>query len=653
MPSHACRLRAQIVLAVVVFAAPRALHAASLVWNNPAGGSAAAAGNWTPNQVPMGADDLTMSLNATYTVTYNASVTSSKSHKYRAGTVTLNMSSAHTTSGNLTVADAATDVATLTLTTGTFNVSGFGVIGNTAGSDGTLNVNDSDADLIITGGMTLGQNGAASLSISGVGHVEVGGNLIVGSNSTSICDVSVSGFSVAPLGASLLDVLGVGESRIGQGGDATMSVSNGAVARFAGDLVIANGAASVSSVTVQTAGLLAARLLVGDDLLVGSNSSGTAAGTGTLNINTGGLVDATGDTFLGDANGGTGDMVLAGGTFHGALPVNLLTAASGISGTGTVNADVNVGTGSISPSGASGLTFGGTIFNTANNISGTTIHFASTGGYSGSGSCAVDVTGDPTALITATGTLALGRATAAGVSYDGQLAVGSQAVTLVDSNGGVLAGLVTIGSGGNLSCSNGIGLSLGGRIQGDGGTITGNLTCAGALDPQRSPTPGGILTLTGDLLMNSSGSYEMEIGGPPASAMHDRANVSGTATFDGTLKLSIPNGYLPKVGEQFVAINAAGGRSGTFATIVPPSPAPCSGVTFVAVYSSTAAIVLVRPPLGCTALGDLNSNGNCEGRDIQIFVNALITGSYNSCADMNGDCANTAADIPVFIACLL
>ncbi|MBK8270563.1 MAG: hypothetical protein IPK83_20595 [Planctomycetes bacterium] len=78
--------------------------------------------------------------------------------------------------------------------------------------------------------------------------------------------MTVSGALVTPpFGLSHLDVLGTSQSRIGAGGDATMIVSNGALAEFAGDLVIANGSASVSTVTVETAGLLNARLRVADD----------------------------------------------------------------------------------------------------------------------------------------------------------------------------------------------------------------------------------------------------------------------------------------------------------------------------------------------------------------------------------------------------
>ena len=51
---------------------------AQLSWNNAAGGNAAAAANWTPNQVPGALDDLVFNLNNTFPVTWNATVPASR-----------------------------------------------------------------------------------------------------------------------------------------------------------------------------------------------------------------------------------------------------------------------------------------------------------------------------------------------------------------------------------------------------------------------------------------------------------------------------------------------------------------------------------------------------------------------------------------------
>lgn len=643
-----------ITLAVAVFWSSASAKAAALSWNSAAGGAAATAGNWNPVQAPTAADDLTFNLNNGYTVTWSAAANASRTQTFRRGTVTMSLTSPHAMSNGLTVGDQNTDNATMTLTTGSLTSNAVAIIGNVAGSTGVVNVNDDDADLIIGGGadLTVGNGGNATLNITGTGLVQVADQFLAGSNSSSVASVNISGFSVAPFGNSKLEVLGANDSRIGSGGDVTMSITDGGIADFAARLIIANGSASSSSITVEDVGLLPSALLVDGELFVGRNvGAGTAAGTGTLNLNTGGQATVLGNTRLGDPDGGTGTVSLGGGTFNGSQPISMEVGSS-IVGTGVINADVNVVPGSIVATTATGITMNGTILNTGAGVFGTTIHFGTTGGYTGSGSCNVDITGDTTAQITATGALTLGRNTTAGISYNGNLNVGTQNVTLLDTNGAVLGGLVEIDTGGDMSCANGIGLSNGGRIRGQG-TLTGNVTCSGVLDPQRSPTPGGIMQITGNLHKNPTGIFDMDIGGTPASNQHDRCNVSGTATFGGAIRVKLPNGYVPRVGEQFIAINATAGRVGEFDSIIPPSPSPCNEVTFVLVYSSTAAIVLIRPPLGCTALGDLNSDGGCTGADIQEFVNSIMFGPYNSCSDMNGDCANTADDIAIFVNCLL
>jgi hypothetical protein len=659
-----------IVLLAGLLAAQNAASAwaAALSWDNSAGdGLAATTSNWTPAQVPTSADDLTFSIAGAYPVTWGATVTSSRTHTYRNGTVTNTVSSPHTVSTGITVAASAGEVATMTLTSGTLTSNASMVVGE-AGT-GTLNVNASNAFLDIAGAtsdLTIGNNGDAAMSITGRGHVRVADAFIAGSNSGSSPTLTVSGaLASPPFGVSFLEVLGTSQSRIGAGGDATMTISSGGDAEFAGDLVIANGSASNSSVTVETAvSFINARLQVDGDLLIGRNTGLADAGIGTLNINTGGTTTVGGATSLGDPDGpvGTGTIVMGGGTFNGTLPVSM-ESGSAITGTGTINADVNVGLGSIVATTATGLTFTGIINNTTAGVFGSRIHFGAGGGYNGSGTCDADIDGDAGSTITATGALNIGNATTSGFFHLGTLAVGTQNVTLVDSNGPVLGGLTTMSPGGQFSGTSPIGVQLGGRVQGEG-TIVGNVTASGVLDPQRSPTPGGIMNITGNLLMNPSGEFDMEIGGTPGSNQHDRLNISGTMTFAdsdetplsaGTIRVRLTNGFVPTVGQQFIAMNATAGipDDSEFETIISPSPAPCNNVTFVMVYSSTAAIVLIRPPLGCTALGDLNSDGGCSGKDIQLMINALLSPTYENCADMDGDCTNDMDDVAIFVNCLL
>jgi T5SS/PEP-CTERM-associated repeat protein len=293
----------------------------TLSWNNSAGGAASTTTNWAPNAMPGASDDLTFNLLASYAVTFSNLVPSAHTHTYKRGTVTLTMSSPHTVSSGIIVGDANTDVATAILTTGTWNSGGPITIGNLAGSNGTLSVNDDDADLIMTGttsDMIVGSNAPGALSITGGGLVQVADQFIAGNNAAGTSTVTVSGAtSVLPFVRSTLRVLGTGvSSKLGQGGDATVSISSGALADFDGDVVVSNGSASRSSVTLAgVGGVLAqsATLSVAGDLLLGRNTNaGAAAGVATMNVNGGGSLLVGGTLFVsGDPDGGSGTLHMA------------------------------------------------------------------------------------------------------------------------------------------------------------------------------------------------------------------------------------------------------------------------------------------------------------------------------------------------------
>lgn len=654
LPHDHRRLFSPLILSLgALLAAEAASHhacASLLLWSNGAGGSAATASNWSPAQIPLAADDLTFNLAGNFAVTFNSTVATSHIQTYRTGTVTLTASSPHTVSNGITIGDLSGDNPTFTLTTGTTTSNANVVVGDATGSNGTLNVNDDDADLIIgsTADLIVGNNGDAAINITGRGLVQVADQFIAGSNSTSSPTVVVSGaLATPPFGVSRLSVLGTNESRVGQGGDATMTISNGALADFAGDVIVANGAASISSITVQTASLLDARLTVAGDLSLGRNSSAaTAAGDGTLTVNAGGTATVGGILFVGgDPNGGTGHLninsdgvvqatdmqsgtngivTLSGGTLtcDNAIANN---AGSNILGTGVINADIN-NAAQIIPNSAAGLTINGTLFNTTSNlIAGSAFTFGSGGGYEGSGTCAAAINAQSGSVIKATGTLSIGSNTATGFFSNGDLDVGGNIVTLQDSNGAVLTN-VSINSG-RIECPAGIGIQNGGLVRGDG-LFVGDIVCSGELDPHLAGVQGGLFTIQGDLIMNPTGVVEMEIGGTPPSGRNDRINISGTAAFDGTVHVSLKNGYTPQRGEQYIVANAVGGRTGTFANIVAPNNV-CNGVTFVMVYSSTAAIVLIRPPDA-----DTNDDGRIDVADLITVINQW------------GPCGNGAPEPP-------
>ena len=304
------------IAAGTIVGASGVAHGAILNWTNAAGGSAGTAGNWSPAQVPAAADTLVFNTTAgvqSYGVTFAAATPASTAMTFNQDNVTLTMSAPHTTSGALSVGVNSGEAPGVTLTTGLWNVGGAVTIGQNTGSAGTLNVNDDDADLAVTGAasdMTVGSNGNGTLAITAGGLVVVPDQFLLGSGSTSVAGLTVSGAtSTLPLVRSTLQVNGASQSRFGAGGDATVSIANGGLADFAGDLVVSNGSASTSAVTIAGFGGVIptrAKLDVAGDLLLGHNTGGAAAGAATMNVNAGGDLVVGGTLFVaGDPDGGT------------------------------------------------------------------------------------------------------------------------------------------------------------------------------------------------------------------------------------------------------------------------------------------------------------------------------------------------------------
>ncbi|HEV2851265.1 MAG TPA: SdrD B-like domain-containing protein [Thermoanaerobaculia bacterium] len=105
--------------------------------------------------------------------------------------------------------------------------------------------------------------------------------------------------------------------------------------------------------------------------------------------------------------------------------------------------------------------------------------------------------------------------------------------------------------------------SAGGTIRGRGVLNVSGVAFSneGSINPGTSP---GILTVSGSFPQAASGALNVEIGGLTAGSQFDRLDVSGAATFGGSLNVQIINGFTPALGNSF-RILSCGSRSGTFA----------------------------------------------------------------------------------------
>ncbi len=490
-------------LAVVLAAGQPQAMGTVVAWNNALGGTASVSTNWSPNQVPVAADDATFSLVASYAVTFNSLVQTTRTQTYGAtsGTVTLTCSSPHTVTNGITIGDVNGDNATMTLTTGTLTSNAGVVVGNAIGSIGRLNVNDDDADLILAtsaGDLTIGNNGAGTLSITGGGLVDVADRFSAGSNSTSISTVTVSGFTIAPVSASTLLCRGTSvAAAIGAGGDATFNISTGALAHFFGSLNIAQGSASTSTATVGGVGLLDARLQVDGNLnIAGNQGAGAAAGNGTLTINADGDVTVAGATNVGnDPDGGTGLLNVNNGatlTTHD-LIVNDTRGTLNLAGGGIIFV---VG-GTLDPRGTTLTIDGGGLNSVIRLIQGATSTLvgsvatpALTVGNTGQGQLQVI---DAGSTLTCTGSVSIGEV----LGSDGVLVVDAGAAASLSGTVSVAnrgTGLVNVVNGSSLTTEN---LFIG-RIGGASGTLD-------VQNPGTTWTANGVVGVGGDTVAGGTG----------------------------------------------------------------------------------------------------------------------------------------------------
>jgi len=125
------------------------------------------------------------------------------------------------------------------------------------------------------------------------------------------------------------------------------------------------------------------------------------------------------------------------------------------------------------------------------------------------------------------------------------------------------------------------------------GTITGNVTLGNAAAGV-VPRPGaaGTLTVTGTYTQ-TAGTLDIELGGTSPGTGYDRLVVGGNAALGGVLQLTVLNGFVPKVGQQFQVLTATGTLSGAFTDVATTNFAPGLGASVI--YTAGGATVTIEP----------------------------------------------------------
>jgi T5SS/PEP-CTERM-associated repeat protein/autotransporter-associated beta strand protein len=268
----------------------------------------------------------------------------------------------------------------------------------------------------------------------------------------------------------------------------------------------------------------------------------TKAGTGTLlitdtNTYSAGTTISAGTLQIGD--GGTTGSIVGNITNNAALVFNRSddqVFGGDISGSGAMT---KLGAGTLTLTGASTHSGGTT-------ISAGTLQIG-TGGTSGS--LVGNVTNNAALVFNRSDNLSFGG----DISGSGTMTK-LGAGTLTFSGAGTYSGGTTISAGTLLVNGSLVGdtfVNSGGTLGGSGSLGNVIVNSGGTLSPGNSP---GLLTITGDLNLNSGSTTVMEIDGYTLGAEYDHIDVTGTATLDGTLDLRFS--VAPTAGVTYNLISA-------------------------------------------------------------------------------------------------
>ncbi len=342
-------------------------------------------------------------------------------------------------------------------------------------------------------------------------------------------------------------------------------LNSGTITLSGGNLLLTQGGTTPSFVSTGTIAIGAGRTL---QVNGGSFTSGTAAtlGGGTFAANNAAI------TFQG-ATPAVTNMALVGGTANFAQPVSNATTAFALAGNTQLN-----GTGPFTNAAGQTLTLNNAAINMPMDNQGTLV-------ASGTSSIS-SLTTAPGSVVRVgqvDGAVSLAHLTVAnGFANSGT-------IEITNLFGVAYSSQLTIGSGELLNTASGTILSSDGVLGGGTRTIslTGPLTNQGTISVH--PGGAGRLGITTGGFQNS-GTINVGLGGlvQGTATGYGHLAINGPASLDGTLNVSLFNGFTPAVGNVFVPVTTTGALAGTFGTIVPPG-----GVTFTPTYSGTALTLTV------------------------------------------------------------
>ncbi len=533
------------------------------------------------------------------------------------------------TSGAMNLGGTVTDA---TVDGGTLSISATGqVTGNATVNGGVLNLSGTVANnATVTGGALLVGDGA---DIMGTTTVDTGGTLALGSDMFSLTNVTLnSGAGLQASGGART----LAASAITLGGDFAVSGSE--------DLTITGpiGLTSDRTITVTNTGDT-----VIDGVISGAHAL-TKDGAQTLEL-------SGANTYTGDTNIDGGTLILSGSVVNnvvvndgGALAIGndgavqsgkTITLNNGgallaSGGARTVASDINVVVGgdfTVSGSNdlqiASDIALGADRTITVSNLGGTVVSgvLSGAGGLTKAGNSVLELSGVNT--------------------YTGNTVV--SAGTLLVS-GSLASATATVNAGALLAGS--------GTINGNVAVVGSGFLNAGAINE------AGTMTINGDLALNNSSTLLVDLASVTQGDLYD---VSGSAAVDGTLRVAVLSGYVPGNGNQFTVIEADGGVTGAFDSVLDTIPGlafeifddgdpntvviAIDDVPYVLTASSSnqISVAAVLDTLRPTATGDLatvfNEMNMLNAGQLQAALDQVVPEELGALSNMSFGLSNIQA----------
>jgi len=172
------------------------------------------------------------------------------------------------------------------------------------------------------------------------------------------------------------------------------------------------------------------------------------------------------------------------------------------------------------------------------------------------------------------------------------------------------------------------------------GVINASLSNSGTVSAGNSPgTPGGTLSVNGNFTQGPTGTLQTQLDQTGAAKL----SVNGTATLNGTLRITPLNGFVPGLGQTFAILAASEGVNGTFASLA--APALPGSLFYQPLYTPQAVGIIAAQPLAnfattsgrrAVALTLDQIRGNPDP-DVQKILSALypaeVTGGVSSALD--------------------